>query len=165
MLTEIVKYSIVIFVLIIIQKNLVELIGLTEHNIQPDIVIIAIVYIGIRRGQIYGSLFGFGAGLIMDILGGSFIGLLALCYSITGFIAGFFNQEEEKYLYKLNFLYVLLFITAINYFIYFMIYYQGAPVSFGDIIIKFVVSTTAYTGIISLLYVFMPKKGELNRVR
>lgn len=165
MLTEIIKYSIVIFILIILQKNVIELIGLTGHNIQPDIVIIAIIYIGIRHGQMFGSLFGFGAGLLIDILGGSFLGLLALCYSISGFIAGYFHRDEEKYLYKMNFLYVLLFTTAINYFIYFMIYYQGAPVSFGDILTKFVVSTTVYTGIISLLYVFMPKKGELNRVR
>jgi rod shape-determining protein MreD len=165
LISEIVKYSLVLLLLITVQKAFIELISISEHNIQPDIVIVAVVYISVRRGQIFGSIFGFSAGLILDILGGSFLGLLALCYSISGFIAGFFSRDEGKYLYKINFLYVLLFTTAINYFIYFMVYFQGAPISFGDILFKFVISTTVYTGVISLLYVFMPQKTNMLKAR
>ena len=100
MIVSYLKYFIILVLLILIQKSLVWLLSITTYNITPDIVIIAVVYIGIKRGNIDGSISGFISGLILDILSGTFLGLLAISYSLSRFIAGYFKREDEKYLTK-----------------------------------------------------------------
>jgi rod shape-determining protein MreD len=148
-----------------VQKSLVWLLAISDYSITPDIVILAVIYIGIKRGNIEGAVSGFIAGLIYDILSGSFLGLLALAYSIAGFTAGYFHREEdEKYLYKYQFLIVVFVCSFISNFIYFNIYMQGTGANFFEVLITHVLSTSAYTTLISVAYVIIPKKGELKKV-
>ena len=154
------KYFIFLVVLILVQKTFIWLIALSNLNITPDIVIIAVVYIGIKKGKIEGAIAGFLAGLVIDYLSGSFIGLLALSYSIAGFISGFFKDENDKYLTKYFFLLVVFVCSLIVYFLYFTIYFQGASINFSEIIIKYVFTTSAYTTIISIVYALFLKKKK-----
>jgi len=157
-----IKYFVIIVVLILIQKTFIWLISLSSLNITPDLVIIAVVYIGIKEGKITGTVAGFIAGILIDFLSGSFLGLQALSYSITSFIAGHFKDENDKYLYKFYFLIIIFLCSIVSNLIYYAIFFQGTSVSFTEIILKYVLTSSAYTTLISILYIFFPKRKKIS---
>lgn len=164
MIISYLKYFIILVLLILIQKTVIWLLAITTYNITPDIVIVAVVYIGVKRGNIEGSVSGFIAGLLLDILSGTFLGLLALSYSAAGFIAGYFRREEDdKYLTKYYFLLILFLCSIVGNFIYFEIYLQGSAVMFFDVLIKYVIPTSTYTTLISIIFVVILKKKEVEK--
>jgi rod shape-determining protein MreD len=156
-----VKYIVILVLLIFIQDQLIWLMSISKYQITPDIVIIMIAFIAVKEGQIFGTVTGFTAGLLLDILGGSFLGLSALSYSIAGFAGGYFyNPESEKFLIKFNFLIVVFVCALVSNIIYFNIFLQGSFLSFFDIVFKYVLPSTTYTTIISVIYAVIPRKGE-----
>ncbi len=159
---KVIKYIIILGILILIQKTFIWLISLSTLNITPDLVIIAIVYISISEGKIFGSISGFLAGLTIDLISGSFLGLMALSYSVAGFVAGFFVTEGDKFLYKFNFLIILFLSSIISNFIYYIIFFQGVSLNFLEIFSKYILTTSSYTAIISILYIIFPRKRILK---
>lgn len=151
--------------LIVIQKTLLGLIAVTSYEITPDVVLIGIVYIAMRRGKIAGSVGGFAAGFIIDFISFSFLGLMALSKTVAGFISGFFNDENkiDHYLSSYVFVLVVLLCSLINNTIYFMIYYQGTILAPVDILVKYVLPTSVYTAFVSVFAVVINKKKLFTR--
>lgn len=161
MIISYLKYIVILVLLIFIQDQLIWLLSITKYQITPDIVIIMIAYIAVKEGQIFGTVTGFIAGLLLDILGGSFLGLSAMSYAIAGFAGGYFyNPESEKYLIKFNFLWVAVVCALTSNFIYFNIFLQGSFLPFTDILLKYILPSTTYTVIISVIYAVIPRRGE-----
>lgn len=156
------KYFVILFVLILIQKTLIWLISLSAYNITPDLVLIALVYIAVSEGKIFGSVTGFLAGFTIDLVSGSFLGLTALAYSVTGFAAGGFRTDGDKYLTKLNFLIVIFLSSMISNFIYYLIYFQGLSLNFIEIFSKYILTTSTYTTLVSVIYIIFPRKKVLK---
>jgi rod shape-determining protein MreD len=150
------KYIFILVLLIVIQTSFIWLISISKFNITPDLVLIAVIFIAIQRGRIEGMIYGFFAGLLMDFLAGSFIGLSALSYSIAGFIAGFFQKESPADSHKkVFFLSVLSICTFAAYFLFFMIYFQGAGIPILEIILNHVLTTTIYTTIFGFIFIII----------
>ncbi|MCB0723159.1 MAG: rod shape-determining protein MreD [Ignavibacteriae bacterium] len=165
MIISYIKYIVILVLLIFIQDQLIWLLSITKYQITPDIVIIMIAYIAAKEGQMFGTITGFVAGMLLDILGGSFLGLSALSYSVAGFAGGyFFNPDNDKYLIKYNFLWVVFVCAFTSNFIYYNIFLQGALLSFFDILLKYILPSTTYTIIISLVYAVIPRRGEMKKV-
>lgn len=160
---SIIRNAIILIILILIQKSLVWFISLSQLNIAPDFVIIALVYIGVREGKISGAIYGFLAGLLLDILSGSFLGLLALSYTISAFIAGFFQTDSEKFLVRFNFIIVVFAISILSNFIYFGLFFQGTPILFTNVMLLYIFPSSTYTTIFSLVYTILPKKKGFDR--
>ncbi len=159
---EYLKYTGVIVLLIIIQKTLIWLIAVTGYEITPDIVLIGIVFMGIRNGKIPGSVGGFFSGLILDILSFSFLGLMALSKCFAGFVSGYFNTENkvEKYIKSYIFVLIVFLCSLINNLLYFTVYFQGTTITFPDIVLRYIIPTAVYTAFISILPVaFMKRKA------
>ena len=165
MMLEYLKYAGILIVLIIVQKTLIWLIAVTAYDITPDIVLIGLVYIGIRKGKITGTISGFAAGLVMDILSFSFLGLMALSKCIAGFLAGYFNRENkvERYLKSYILVLTVFLCSLVNNLIYFTIYFQGTTLTFPDIIVRYVIPTAVYTSFISVLPVVLLRKKVIVR--
>jgi rod shape-determining protein MreD len=157
---EYLKYGGILLGLIIIQKTLIGLIDVTSYQITPDIVLIGLVYIGIKKGKITGSVAGFVSGLTLDLLSFSFIGLMALSKSVAGFVSGFFNVENkiERYLNSYIFIIIVTLASLFNNIIYFTIYFQGTNLTLTDILLRYVVPTTVYTAIFSVFPVIFAKR-------
>lgn len=165
MIVSYLKYLAILIVLVFVQNKFIWLLSVSDYNILPDIVVIFIIYIGLKNGQIEGALYGFFGGLLIDILGGSFLGLSALCYTLAGFTAGYFYRpDDEKFLYKFNFLYVVFPCTLLSNFIYYLVYLQGLQLGFPDILFKYILTSTVYTTIISLIFIVIPKRGNKERL-
>lgn len=163
---RILKYYLLLTLLIIIQSTFIWLIAISEYNVVPDLVLVGVVLMGIKRGKIEGMLSGFFAGLILDIMAGSFLGLLALIYTLMGFTAGFFQEtkEKEKTLSRKQFMLLIAVISFISNFIFFQIYFLTAASihSFLEIIYIYVLPSTIYTLLISIIYVLIPGGKKLG---
>lgn len=162
---EYLKYAGILVGLIIVQKTLIGLIDVTSYQITPDIVLIGLVYVSIKKGKITGSVGGFVVGLILDMLSFSFIGLMALSKAVSGFVAGFFNVENkiERYLTSYVFIIIVSLASLFNNIIYFTIYFQGTNLTFTDVLLRYVVPTTVYTAIFSVFpIIFAKRKKRVN---
>lgn len=159
------KYSGIMLALILIQKTVINFIDVTEFKITPDVVLIGLVYIGIKRGKITGSITGFLSGLILDIFSFSFIGLMALSKTVAGFISGFFNENTkmERYLNSYIFILIVTFCSLINNTVYFLFYFQGTNLVFFDIVIRYIVPTTVYTALFSIFPVLFARRRRFAR--
>ena len=162
MTVKYIKYFAILVVLILLQKTFIWLISLSSLNITPDLVIIAVVFISISEGKVFGSITGFLAGLAIDLISGSFLGLMALSYSIAGFVAGGFYTEGDKFLYKFNFLIIVFLSSIISNFIFYIIYFQGLSLNFIEIFSKYILTTSTYTAILSIVYIIFPRKKALK---
>jgi rod shape-determining protein MreD len=157
-----IKYFAILVILILIQKTLIWLISLSALNITPDLVLIAVVFISVSEGKIFGSVTGFLAGFVIDLISGSFLGLMALSYAIAGFVAGGFFTEGDKYLSKINFLVIIFLSSIISNFIYYIVYFQGLSLNFFDIFTKYILTSSTYTTIVSIAYIIFPGKKALK---
>lgn len=158
MISKILKYVVLLVVFIVLQKSLIWLIAISAYNISPDLVMVVLAYISIKEGKTMGIIFGFFAGLLIDILGGTFIGLQALSYTLACFVAGFFNSEDEKFLKKQYFLLVVFIISLVSNFIFYSIYFQGTSVPYLVVLMRYVLTSSAYTMIVSLIYLLLPRR-------
>lgn len=163
-LTSYIKYALVFIVLIVVQVSFLWLIAISKYNIAPDLVIILVIYLGYIRGHIAGMVSGFFAGLTLDILSGSFIGLSALSYCLAGFIAGYFNRqfagESSK---KTSLIGIIFMCTLLAYTIFYLIYFQGASISFYEIFLKYVITTTIYTSVFGLIFSLVSNRFDLKK--
>lgn len=162
---EYLKYSGILLALILIQKTVINFIDVTEFKITPDVVLIGLVYVGIKRGKITGSISGFLSGLILDIFSFSFIGLMALSKTVAGFISGFFNENTkmERYLNSYIFILIVTFCSLINNTVYFLFYFQGTNLVLFDIVIRYIVPTTIYTALFSVFPVLFARRRRFAR--
>lgn len=159
-MAEYIKFSVIIIILVLVQKSLMWLIALTEYQITPDIILIGVVYFGIRKGKIPGSVAGFFAGLFLDLLSFSFIGLSALSQATSGFISGFFNNENkiQRYTGSISFVWIVILSSLFNNLIYFSLYYQGTSVGMLGVIFKYVLPTSIYTAVLSVPVIMFTKR-------
>jgi rod shape-determining protein MreD len=162
---EYIKFGVVLVVLILIQKSLIWLIAVTEYQITPDIILIGIVYLGIKKGKIPGSIGGFTAGLIFDLFSFSFLGLSALSKATSGFISGFFNRENKVDKYTETYIFILIvFISSLfNNILYFSLYFQGTSLNFTAIIIRYIFPSAIYTALLAIPLVIFNKRRSSKR--
>lgn len=73
---------------------------LSIGGVKPDLLLIWVIFFGLIKGKQKGAAFGFGMGLVEDLLTGRFIGLNALSKMIIGYFMG----VMEGKVYKENFL-------------------------------------------------------------
>ena len=155
-----IKYAVAIILAILLQKTFIWLISLSNINITPDIVLIVVAYIAIKEGKITGTIAGFIAGILIDSISGSFFGLLALCYTIAGFVAGHFKTESDMYLRKINFLIIIFLSSFISNILNYFIFFQGTVLTIPEIFTKYVLTSSAYTTIVSIIYILFPKRNS-----
>lgn len=126
-------------------------------GVKPDFIMLFVLYVGYREGQVYGILFGFLFGLLQDMTAASaFIGLSALIKSILGFGAGFlhgkFHVMNPIALYGVAGLLILF-----GQVLYFGIYYAASPMEFGAMLQYLILPTFTYTLVVgSLILLVLP---------
>src|SRR6059036_1471449 len=57
-------------------------------DVAPDIPLIVVILLALRRGPEFGAIAGFAAGLLQDVAGGGLVGAQALTKAVIGFTLG-----------------------------------------------------------------------------
>jgi rod shape-determining protein MreD len=162
-MSEYLKSAIFLVFLVIVQKTLIWLVALTHYEITPDILLIGLVLLGIRKGKIAGSVGGFLSGLLLDFMSFSFLGLMALSKATAGFVSGYFNNENKIERYTKSYIFIIIVFTCsiLNNLIYFIFYFQGMSLSFFEIVIKYILPTGIYTAVFSVIPVIFNRRKNI----
>jgi rod shape-determining protein MreD len=156
-------YTLFSLLLVLLSTTLLRF--LTIGDIAPDILLIWVVYIAIREGQIAGTVAGFLIGLAADLLSGTdgMIGLAALSKTVGGFLAGYFYNENKtlQTLGGYQFLIAVGVVSLVHNVIYFLIFLQGTELSWWRIIVSHGVPGTVYTVAAALLPMFVIARRHL----
>ena len=149
--------GLVSLLLIIVQTTVLRFLPIA--SITPDVLLIWIVSLGIRNGQMTAATAGFFIGLVMDLLSGAdgMLGLTALANCAAGFIAGYFYNENKTYqtLGSYRFLLILAGVAFVHNLIYFVIFLQGSGISWWGAVLRYGLPTLAYTAAVGVLPMFV----------
>ena len=68
-------------------------------DVWPDVVLLYVAYVTLRRGRVAGAVTGFWTGLLMDVVVmQDHLGLNAILKTIMGFVIGLFRSEQGEHL-------------------------------------------------------------------
>ena len=68
-------------------------------GVMPDVVLLYVAFVALRRGRVAGAVTGFSTGLLMDfVVNPSTLGIHALLKTLMGFIVGLFQSEQGEHL-------------------------------------------------------------------
>ena len=148
------RYAVAALAVMVVQMTFVPLIAVAGFT--PDLLIMCLVTMGIRRGRVETTVGGFLIGLLQDLATTQFFGLAALSKSIAGFAAGAFSNENtaEQTLGSYRFPFTVLLISAIHNLPYYFIFYQGVDRSLVMAVLISTLGTALYTAVIAILPMF-----------
>ncbi len=149
-----IRSALVIVVLLLLQTTFIPFISLGGYL--PDLFILYLVYIALRRGQIEATISGFIIGLLQDIISIKFFGLAALSKTIAGFVAGYFFNENtvEQTLGSYRYVSLIGLCSFVHDLVYSTLFFQGSEGSIFFSILELSLGMTLYTCVISLLPMF-----------
>ena len=123
-------------------------------GVQPDLVLLAVVFVALLAGQAEAALLGFAIGLCQDAYSPQDLGLNALAKSLVGFAVGVGRGGLLADNVQVQ---VVVLVAAV--FVHDMIYYVGSSsVSMTEapfLMLRFGVGRAIYTGIIGILVAWL----------
>lgn len=160
---QFVKYIVIYFLLLFIEKNFLYLIAI--NDVTPDLVLIFVIIISLGENKNTATLIGFLAGLIQDVFIIGFWGLSALTKSVVGFWGGFFQQSTKKYNLS-YYLVVVSILVFVHELIFGFIYNFGSRLGFFQVLMQFIIPRTLYTGVFAVIVymIFKPMLWKSGRI-
>jgi rod shape-determining protein MreD len=115
-------------------------------DVLPDLPLIVVVLLALRRGPEVGCLTGFAAGLLQDAASGGLIGVQALTKAVAGFVVGLVGAELRvtQPLVQVPGLVLLTIVEGLMRFGLLKLLHFGAP--FGELMLYVVLPQAIYNG-------------------
>jgi rod shape-determining protein MreD len=125
---------------------------------RPDIVLLAVLYLGYRYGAIAGILSGFILGVLQDSMSPLPLGISSLANSVIGFAAGQIRQFKLAYNARILASVILILVQGC---IFYFFYLFRSETTYGYLLLTRVFPNTIYTFLIGLLIsFFISSKSE-----
>lgn len=118
---------------------------------RPDLVLIAVLYIGYRYGMIPGALAGFALGIFQDALSPLPLGMSSLAGSIIGFAAGQVRQFKLAVNARILASVILILLHGC---IFYFFYQLRSESTFIYLLLTRVFPNTIYTFVLGLILSF-----------
>lgn len=153
---------VLIFVpLAVIQLVILPLVSI--DGISPNVIVILICYFTLKYGQVYGTFLGFILGFLFDLVSGSLIGAFMFSFTITGFLAGYFFNENkvELNIATYAFLIIVALCATVNSFLYTLISSSYDKLNIFSLIFGGGILPGLYTAFFSLPIIMFSPKREL----
>jgi len=117
--------------------------------------ILLVIWVTLFEGKLYGLIFAFSVGILFDFLSMNVVGVNALTKTIVAYLAGFFYQEKEFWnIIRSNKFFLICFLaTLLHNIVYYFIMVELTDSIFA-IYFKFVIGSTIYTMLFTLLAFF-----------
>ncbi len=123
-------------------------------GIQPDLVLLTVIFIALLGGHVEAALLGFAIGLCQDAYSPQDLGLNALAKSLVGFGVGFGRGGILADTAQ-----VQVAVVVVAVFAHDMIYYLGSgAASMSDVpylLIRFGIGRAIYTGVIGIFIAWL----------
>jgi len=84
----------VLFLAVVLQISIFS--GIDILGGRPDLLLVTLVMIALRRGAIFGAAAGFGAGLLYDMGTFGTLGFIALLYTLVGYWIGRYGETTGR---------------------------------------------------------------------
>jgi rod shape-determining protein MreD len=148
------RSALAVLALLLLQTTFVPFLSI--GGFLPDPLLLWVVYIAIRRGQVEATITGFLVGLLQDAVSMQFFGLSALTKTIAGFVAGYFfnDNSTEQTLGSYRFLTILVLSSFVHNVVYYGIFLQGVQDSVFSTMIEFSIATSLYTVVVGVFPMF-----------
>lgn len=149
--------GLVLVTLLLLAVHTVLVPFLTILDITPDILLLWIVIIAVREGQMPAALAGFLIGLAADLLAGdAVLGLSSLAKTLAGFAAGYFYSENKtrQTLGSPRLLVITALAALLHNTVYFTVFLQGTDLGVGGILLRYGLPAALYTVAVALLPMF-----------
>jgi rod shape-determining protein MreD len=132
-------------------------------DIAPDLPLIVVVLLALRRGPEFGCVAGFAAGLLQDVTGGGLIGIQALTKALVGFAIGAVGGELRvtQPLVQVPGLAVLTIVEGLVRFALLKLFHF--PVPFGELMMYVVLPQALYNGFLGAALVLVLAWAETFR--
>ena len=132
-------------------------------DVAPDIPLIVVVLLALRRGSEAGCLAGFAAGLLQDVAGGGLIGVQALTKAVVGFGVGALGGRLRvtQPLVQVPGLVLLSIGEGVGRF--FLLELFRFPAPFGELMTYVVLPQALYNGFLGAAFVFALVAAESFR--
>ena len=123
-------------------------------DVAPDIPLIVVVLLALRRGPEFGCAAGFAAGLLQDVAAGGLIGVQALTKALVGFGLGTAagRLRVTQPLVQVPGLVLLTIAEAVVRFALLQLFRYPAP--FGEMMVYVVLPQAIYNGFLGAALVF-----------
>ncbi|MDP8240742.1 MAG: rod shape-determining protein MreD [Candidatus Hatepunaea meridiana] len=169
MLIEIVKTFIYGVIVLIAQIGLSPLLEIS--GVKPDLLMIFVMLLMVRNGAYAGLIAGFMAGIAQDLISIGITGVLALAKSTIAFWLGRLLGGQDTSLKPTGWFLLLSLASLVHNFFVSLFLLQGSDIGLFEYLIKNVIPSSLYTGIIGYIWILLPfgrKKPEerlLSRTR
>jgi rod shape-determining protein MreD len=132
-------------------------------DVAPDIPLILVVLLALRRGPEFGCLTGFAAGLLQDAAGGGLLGVQACPKAMVGFLVGALGGRLRvtQPFVQVPGLVLLSVAEGLGRFALLTIFHFRAP--FGEIMAYVVLPQALYNGFLGAACVFALAWTEARR--
>lgn len=154
------RYAAIGLLLLLVQLNLGYI---AIENVTPDLLVIFIVYIAVREGQFAGVLFGFGLGLLFDLISSDIVGTNALSKLLAGFVAGYFYNQQlslAESVGSFKFLGIMALAALVHNAVYYFFYIQPTDLSFTGFFLRSGVAATLYTTVIAVIVMLVAARKQ-----
>ncbi len=123
-------------------------------DVTPDIGLIVVVLLALRRGAEFGCAGGFVSGLLQDAAGGGFLGIQAFTKAIIGFTIGTAGTRLAVHQPAVQVLGLLLLTIAEGLGRYVLLRLVGFPAPFGEVLAYLILPQALYNGFLGALLAF-----------
>ena len=132
-------------------------------DVAPDIPLIVVVLLALRRGPEFGCASGFAAGLLQDMATGGLLGVQALTKALVGFFIGALGGRLRvtQPLVQVPGLVLLTFVEGVGRYALLKLFRFPAP--FGEVMTYAVLPQAMYNGFIGAALVFAMVWTETHR--
>src|SRR5437867_10705003 len=139
--------------------------ALRVADVSPDIPLIVVVLLALRRGPEFGCAAGFAAGLLQDAAGGGLIGVQSLTKAIIGFVIGAAGSRLSvtQPLVQVPGLVILTVAEGLARFALLKVFHF--PATFGDVMLYVVLPQALYNGFLGAALVVALTCVESLRAR
>jgi rod shape-determining protein MreD len=134
-------------------------------GVTPDLPLIMVVLMALRRGPEFGCLAGFVTGLLQDAAAGGLIGVQGLTKAVIGFGIGMAGERlrVSQPLVQVLGLVVLTFVEGLARFALLQIFRFPAP--FGDLMVYVVLPQALFNGFVGAAVVLSLAASQALRER
>lgn len=138
----------------LVQSTVVPLFGV--GGVVPDLPVVLVVLLALRRGPEAGCLSGFALGLAQDLVAGGPVGLQALSKAVVGFVAGDLPRWclVSNPVVPITAAVVLTFADGALRFAVLQLFHY--PAAFGEVFAGVILPQAGYNGLLAALALVLP---------